>query len=258
MRKSFMGRTNNSRDGRSHGLRSHWILPCAAVVILSGLVVAPVNASAASPPKAPQQVTLGAVSVTTIQISWKDVSNNESGFQISDGQATKTIAAGSRNYRWAGLQPNERACLMVRAVNNRAGASAWVPKASGTLCARTPTLAEENFLAFPLTSRTRAKSGGYGLHDDQYKSLPGYKLEKKSRDKNYALDFVPQDAADHPEHQQRVDYSVLSMEDGTVKIVWPDCDAIVVEAGTIPGSCTSTFTLNPSCSLTNKWTLAPS
>jgi hypothetical protein len=215
-----MERLKNRSHREPHRLRHYWRFVFAAAVTMSALASAPA-AAAPTKPTAPDKVTVGAVSGSTIQVSWKDVSTNEYGFEITDGQTTKTADADATTYRWGGLKYNQRACFTVRSVN-QAGASAWVPsKEDVRLCARTspPEEEEENFLAFPLFSRLRVKMGGYGLHADQYRSIPGYTM--KDRTSNYALDFVPLTG----------NYGVFSMEDGTVKIVWPDCDAVVVDGG---------------------------
>jgi hypothetical protein len=55
----------------------------------------------------------------------------------------------------------------------------------------------------------------------------------KEKDEHYALDFVPEEGYAELNYPRRKsgNYPVLSMEDGTVKIVWPDCDAVVVDGG---------------------------
>jgi hypothetical protein len=52
-------------------------------------------------------------------------------------------------------------------------------------------------------------------------------------DQRYALDFVPEEAYAELNNPRRKsgNYPVLSMEDGTVKIVWLDCNAVVVDGG---------------------------
>ena len=241
-----MGHSHNCEIGRLRKLARHWALACAAATTLSGLAAAPAGAFAGPEPKAPTNVTVAALTDHTIQLSWKDASNNESGFEIDDGETKKTVESGATSYLWVG-SPYKRVCFRVRAVGESGTtplaskpASDWVPKESESLCARTPSEGE-NLLAFPLTSGIRAEGGATGLHGHQYgcisavagkcRSDSGYIM--KEADKHYALDFVPEDAYAELNDPGRKsgNYPVLSMEDGTVKIVWPDCNAVVVDGG---------------------------
>jgi len=86
-------------------------------------------------PDAPSGLTATPLDETAIQLSWTDLSANETGFEIDDGQVTRTAAADAQDLVWDGLTPGQQACFRIRAVGD-AGASAWEP-ATDYVCART-------------------------------------------------------------------------------------------------------------------------
>jgi hypothetical protein len=232
-----MERPKNRSARGPHKLVRPWTLAFAVVLTMTGLASAPVGALADVKLKAPQNVTVGALTEHTIQLSWKDASNNESGFEIDDGETRKTIKANATSYLWVG-SPYKRVCFRVRAVGEfdasaSKPASDWMPKESEPRCARTPTEGEENFLAFPLAAGIKAAGGAKGLHGDQYSAIKNnagevlYTMENPTS--KYALDFVPKDAYNYPD--PKITYPVFSMEDGIVQSLSAKCDEVVVDGG---------------------------
>jgi hypothetical protein len=95
------------------------------------------NACATTPtiPAAPTNQAAIVLSGTTIRLTWADRSNNETGFEVTNGVTTVNVAPNSTGYSWGGLAMGTYMCLAVRAVN-LAGKSAQTPWA----CDTTPTL----------------------------------------------------------------------------------------------------------------------
>jgi hypothetical protein len=87
-------------------------------------------------PDPPSGLTATPVDPTTVQLTWTDLSTNETAFEIDDGQVTRTAPADAQELVWDGLAPGLQACFRVRAVGN-AGASSWEP-ATDYVCVQTP------------------------------------------------------------------------------------------------------------------------
>jgi hypothetical protein len=82
-------------------------------------------------PAAPTGLGAVAVDGTSIRLSWNDNSNNENGFEISNGVTSVKVGANTNSYTWSGLTPGQYMCFMVRSYN-AAGSSAWTPYACTT------------------------------------------------------------------------------------------------------------------------------
>jgi len=100
-------------------------------------------------PTAPLEVHAVAVDSKSIRISWTDMSNDETGFQVDRQVPDGALASSERvgkdlsNYLWANLAPETRACFRVRAMNE-VGSSDWAPVlAPGYVCATTPAVPAE-------------------------------------------------------------------------------------------------------------------
>ena len=78
----------------------------------------------ASTPAAPSNLTVTPVDPNNIRLNWRDNSNNEAGFEVNNGNVSKTIGANTTTYTWGGLAPGTYMCFHVRAYNS-AGNSAW-------------------------------------------------------------------------------------------------------------------------------------
>jgi len=92
-------------------------------------------------PAVPSSLSTSARSPTVIDLSWRDNSNDEDGFEIErqlqgrDWQRITTVDRNITNYTDTGLSPNTAYCYRVRAYN-AAGSSDY----SNTSCATTPSL----------------------------------------------------------------------------------------------------------------------
>lgn len=150
-----------------------WALAATTALVAGTLISAPAHAATiARAPVAPSNFTLSATTETTIGLTWTDASNNETRFEVLHQSGTIRTAATNQNSGvWTGLQPDTWNCFRIRAVN-AAGASAWQPAATPYWrCARTPTVLEDNYIAFPLQPRTRAHIGDFGLHAGQFRAV---------------------------------------------------------------------------------------
>ena len=94
-------------------------------------------------PTAPLEVHAVAVDSKSIRISWTDISNDETGFQVDrqvpDGAPANVerVVKDLSTFLWANLAPETRACFRVRALNE-VGPSDWAPAlAPGYVCATT-------------------------------------------------------------------------------------------------------------------------
>ncbi len=79
-----------------------------------------------SPPLAPTNLTLTSMGSTTIFLRWNDNSNDETGFEISNGVTSVKVGAGMPIYTWSGLTAGQKMCFAVRAYNS-AGSSDYTP-----------------------------------------------------------------------------------------------------------------------------------
>ncbi|MFN3648483.1 MAG: fibronectin type III domain-containing protein [Armatimonadota bacterium] len=113
--------------------------------------------TASGPPSAPDQLQAEAVSSTSISLTWRDTSANESGFRIErktgNGSFTQvaTVDANVTSYLDTGLSPGTRYTYRVRAVN-AAGSSAFSNEASATTSSAPPP-APDRLAARALSSR---------------------------------------------------------------------------------------------------------
>ena len=89
----------------------------------------------ASAPTAPSGLTATPVAETAIQLTWTDLSTDESAFQITDGVVARSVPSDVQEYVWDGLTGAQQVCFRIRAVGD-AGASAWHPDGS-PICATT-------------------------------------------------------------------------------------------------------------------------
>ena len=91
------------------------------------------------PPGAPSNITAenvghacvaveGVVCSTTLRVSWTDNSDNESGFEISNGEVSRSVPANVTEYLWSDLPPQTYMCVKVRSFNDQR--SSWVPSVS--------------------------------------------------------------------------------------------------------------------------------
>jgi murein DD-endopeptidase MepM/ murein hydrolase activator NlpD len=92
--------------------------------------------TARAKPIAPSRLTATPNS-TSIRLSWKDNSNNETGFTIFNGVRRITVGADETSYTWTGLTLGKRMCFQVSSYNIF-GSSVYTPDA----CATTPTKQE--------------------------------------------------------------------------------------------------------------------
>ena len=84
------------------------------------------------PPNAPSNLQVSAPNQSSIWLGWQDNSNNETGFQVTDGTTTISLPANSNTYTWS-VSANTYKCSAVRALN-AAGYSSWTSWA----CVTTP------------------------------------------------------------------------------------------------------------------------
>ena len=89
----------------------------------------------ATVPTAPSGLTATPVAETAIQLTWTDLSTDESAFEITDGVVSLSTAADVQEYVWDGLTGAQQVCFRIRAVGD-AGTSAWHPEGS-PVCATT-------------------------------------------------------------------------------------------------------------------------
>lgn len=205
-----------------------WALAATTALVAGTLISAPAHAATiARAPVAPSNFTLSATTETTIGLTWTDASNNETRFEVLHQSGTIRTAATNQNSGvWTGLQPDTWNCFRIRAVN-AAGASAWQPAATPYWrCARTPTVLEDNYIAFPLQPRTRAHIGDFGLHAGQFRAVTDDNGAGTFTFTNltgaYSLDFVPDPAANA---------GIYAVEDGVVKAIQKRCNVVIVDGG---------------------------
>jgi hypothetical protein len=119
------------RAGRS----VHAVIACVLVLAVPADAASrdPVGAPRAnsvaltqSVPAMPTDLTATAVSATKVRLRWTDNANDETGFEVSNGVETHSLAANGAGYDWGGLRPGTSMCFKLRAVN-AAGPSPWYP-----------------------------------------------------------------------------------------------------------------------------------
>jgi hypothetical protein len=89
-------------------------------------------------PAAPSNLAATPANSDSIRLTWTDISDNESGFEINNGVTSQYAAANSTGYTWPDLAPNTYMCFRIRA-NNSAGSSSWDPSVSPYyVCTTTP------------------------------------------------------------------------------------------------------------------------
>jgi hypothetical protein len=89
-------------------------------------------------PAAPGGLTATPTGPTAVRLQWADNSDNETGFTVINGTASRNAAAGATSYTWDGLSPGTYMCFKVRAFN-AAGVSPYAPPAQQDwACATTP------------------------------------------------------------------------------------------------------------------------
>jgi len=81
----------------------------------------------APPPVAPSGLPARGTGETAIRLTWTDESTNESGFEINNGDVSRTVGADVQEYVWDGLTPGTYMCFHLRAVGDT-GVSAWHPE----------------------------------------------------------------------------------------------------------------------------------
>ena len=97
---------------------------------------------ASGPPAAPTNALATAISSSQIRITWTDNANNETDYQIFNGDGTRYLgkdvggSGTTGSYTWSGLAPGTYMCFRVRAYNEW-GTSVWAPSNTYT-CATTP------------------------------------------------------------------------------------------------------------------------
>ncbi len=142
LKRSFETRGNMSKN------KAAILLLILSIVFFSGC---PNPTPSSNPPAAPDSLTATGVSATSVQLSWSDKSDNESGFEV-EGSATGgqfsllgTTAADAKQYLATGLTPQTGYSFRVRAVGSD-GKSAYSNTASATTPAVVPN-APSNLVA---------------------------------------------------------------------------------------------------------------
>lgn len=99
------------------------VLRYLAIIITTTLL--PYTAFAA-PPTAPSELRV-VVDTGGLRLYWKDNSENESGFEIHNGDTSRRVGAQTTFYRWGDMKPvGQYMCFRIRAYNDE-GSSAWEP-----------------------------------------------------------------------------------------------------------------------------------
>jgi len=132
-------------------------------------------------PGAPTQLTVTALSQTSLKLDWNDNSSDETGFEIERTVNGVGAAAVSTNFSVdpnvttftdTGLSPNSSYSYRVRAINI-AGPSAWSSSVTGTTLPNTPT-APSN-----LTVTVRSLSALALKWTDNSSTETGFKIERR-------------------------------------------------------------------------------
>lgn len=113
-------------------------LMLAAAVTIATATISAGSASAQSVPAAPSNLRVTPTANNTFLLTWQDNSNNETGFEITDGISFRLAGANATADNWH-VTPATYKCFRVRAYN-AAGASAWYPSAAPYyVCGTTPS-----------------------------------------------------------------------------------------------------------------------
>jgi len=141
--------------------------------------VSAATSSSTSPPAAPSNLSAAAASSTQINLSWKDNSNNESGFLVEGITAAYTdyqsaeVAAGATSYGFAGLTPGTAYLFRVSA-HNAIGSSDYSDIVSATTLTSPP--AAPSNLAAAAVSTTQINLSW----KDNSNNESGFKIERKA------------------------------------------------------------------------------
>lgn len=116
-----------SRRNRLEWLEHRVLLSSAAQTppALGDAITAPAVTSASALPSAPSMLKATAASSTSVDLTWTDNSNNESGFEIERKAGSgfwfqiATVGADITSYHDSGLASNTAYCYRVRAQQQR-------------------------------------------------------------------------------------------------------------------------------------------
>jgi hypothetical protein len=103
------------------------VLLVATAISSTSLVIVG-TAAAESIPAAPSNLQVSPVQDRLFFLRWASNSNNETGFEISDGISSRRTGPGQNSDYWE-VEPGTYKCFKVRAFNS-AGSSAWHPGSS--------------------------------------------------------------------------------------------------------------------------------
>src|SRR6185436_11417336 len=102
------------------------------------------------------QLVTGSATTTSLELTWVDASNDETGFELERGAAASgpfakiaSSVANATSYGDVGLMPGTAYFYRVRAIN-AAGASAYSNVASGTTTAQPAPAAPSSLVATAL------------------------------------------------------------------------------------------------------------
>ena len=84
-------------------------------------------------PTAPSNVSATAKSSSSINVTWSDNSNNETGFTIYNGVTSATVGANTTSYTWGGLAPGTNMCFSLSAYNAAGSSSSTAYVCATTL-----------------------------------------------------------------------------------------------------------------------------
>ncbi|MCP2323522.1 lysophospholipase L1-like esterase [Hamadaea flava] len=90
-----------------------------------------------TPVPGPDNVRASVLSAGTARITWNDTSSGVAGFQIDNGNTSRTVSSGATSYDWGEQLPGQRMCYRVRATHDF-GASDWSPWTCTTMPVDTP------------------------------------------------------------------------------------------------------------------------
>ena len=131
-------------------------------------------------PSAPSSLTATAKSASSISLSWKDTSNNETGFKIERKPSTSstykqigTASANAESYTDSGLSASTKYTYRVRSYNS-AGNSGYSGTASATTKAPSPPAAPSGLYAEILSSTSVRLSWIDNSNDES-----GFKIERR-------------------------------------------------------------------------------